>query len=237
MFYTIYKITNKVNGKFYIGAHQTENLDDSYMGSGHLIRYAIKKYGIISFSKETLFNFETKQEMFDKEREIVNEQFVSEKTNYNIKVGGNDGFLNSTPELESRRLAGLAKYQQSFNEKRQTDIEFNEQYVEDMAQRGKQGNLNKDAKRRNNPMFDQYCKDLTEKARIAANSEEAKQKRKETYAKIGHNQGEKNSQFGSMWITNGTKNKKIGKDEVIPECWNKGRKLKSTTDFITFGLI
>lgn len=28
MFYTIYKVTNKVNGNFYIGKHQTSNLDE-----------------------------------------------------------------------------------------------------------------------------------------------------------------------------------------------------------------
>ena len=33
----------------------------------------------------------------------------------------------------------------------------------------------------------------------------------------------KNSQFGSVWITDGTNNKKIKKDTPIPEGWKKGR--------------
>ena len=33
-FYTIYKITNKTNGKFYIGLHETKDLLDGYLGSG-----------------------------------------------------------------------------------------------------------------------------------------------------------------------------------------------------------
>jgi hypothetical protein len=36
--------------------------------------------------------------------------------------------------------------------------------------------------------------------------------------------GETNSQFGSMWITNGVENRKLKKDSIIPEGWTKGRK-------------
>lgn len=228
MYYTIYKITNNINGKIYIGAHQTENLNDNYMGSGYLIRYAIKKYGISSFTKETLFTFESKQDMFDKEREIVNEQFVSDKTNYNIKIGGNDGFLNSTSELEARRLAGLSKYQQSFNEKRLTDKEFNQQYLDNRLQRSAQGVINKKLKRSIDPDFDNYCKTLSERARLLTLTDEAKQKRKDTMKQNGHGLGEKNSQFGKMWIYNieTLESKSIMKSESIPSGWTKGRKIK-----------
>lgn len=48
-------------------------------------------------------------------------------------------------------------------------------------------------------------------------------KRKEKFAKIGYQQGEKNSQFGMMWITNGIKSTKIKKEDIIPDGWRKGR--------------
>ena len=54
-------------------------------------------------------------------------------------------------------------------------------------------------------------------------SEEIRNKRKEKYKEIKHQQGNKNSQFGTMWVTNGKESKKINKKEIIPDGWHKGR--------------
>lgn len=88
MYYTVYKITNTISGRYYIGKHQTKNLNDGYMGSGKILLQAYKKYGKEKFTKEILHIFNTEEEMNSKEKELV---IISEDS-YNICPGGNGGF-------------------------------------------------------------------------------------------------------------------------------------------------
>ena len=57
---------------------------------------------------------------------------------------------------------------------------------------------------------------------------EASLKRKSTWAERGHQQGKKNSQFGTCWINDGIKAIKIKKellDEYLTKGYSSGRKL------------
>lgn len=83
----IYRITNKANGKSYIGKHSTHNLDDNYMGSGLLIKKAIKKYGIENFKKEIIVFAKNIEELNRLEILYIRDM----KPKYNIALGGTGG--------------------------------------------------------------------------------------------------------------------------------------------------
>lgn len=89
--HTIYKTVNNINGKFYIGKHQTFNINDGYLGSGVVLEKAIKKYGKEHFHKEILFVFETEEEMNAKEKELVTRELINDPLCYNACLGGEGG--------------------------------------------------------------------------------------------------------------------------------------------------
>lgn len=92
--YYIYKTTNLVNGKIYIGYHASDNIEtDSYLGSGYLLKRAINKHGKKNFKREILFEFESQEEATAKERELVNEEFIEREDTYNLCLGGFGGGL------------------------------------------------------------------------------------------------------------------------------------------------
>jgi hypothetical protein len=108
-FYTVYKTTNKINNKIYIGFHSTNDLSDGYLGSGKILKRAIEKYGVENFEKEYIDIFDNKEDAELLERNIVNKDFVKMKDNYNISLGGNvcilygedNGFYGKTHTKET----------------------------------------------------------------------------------------------------------------------------------------
>lgn len=91
IYHTLYMTTNLVNNKIYIGVHSTKNPNDSYLGSGTLLKKAVEKYGKDNFKKEILHICETRQEAFELETTIVDENFKNRVDTYNVDIGGEHG--------------------------------------------------------------------------------------------------------------------------------------------------
>jgi group I intron endonuclease len=84
----VYVTQNMVNMKMYVGVHSCVDLDDGYLGSGTLLKKAIKKYGEENFTREVLYVFSNKKDAYKKEAEIVQEFIVESEEFYNLTKGG-----------------------------------------------------------------------------------------------------------------------------------------------------
>lgn len=219
MFFIIYETTNNVNGKVYRGKHKTSNIDDGYIGSGTVLRRAISKHGMQNFSREILRYCSDEDEMDFAEQELVNEEFVRRSDTYNVTLGGKGGGYWS---INSRGL-GMSSEKSRMMNSRWMEISSSERRVEiashamSIAKQEQKG---------------PFCPLVIEKRKKscrdfwqgASHTDEAKSKMRA--AKLGLYEGDRNPQFGTMWVTNGAANKKIRKGDPIPTGWVPGRKMK-----------
>lgn len=110
-YHYVYKITNDIDDRYYIGKHSTNNLNDNYMGSGLLLRRLFKKYGIEHFKKEIIKMCESNDEAYKYEALLVTNETLKDKNCLNIQPGGLAHKISSNSEYKSLRLhqAGLNK--------------------------------------------------------------------------------------------------------------------------------
>lgn len=96
----IYKTTNIVNNKIYVGK-DSRNIPE-YFGSGKLIEKAIKKYGIQNFHKEVIDTAVSIKELNEKEIHWIIELNATDRNiGYNIAKGGDGGdTITNNPNKE-----------------------------------------------------------------------------------------------------------------------------------------
>ena len=197
----LYKTTCKVTGRYYIGMHSTSNIDDGYLGSGKRLRYSIRKHGEDNHKKEVLELFESRELLIEADKKVITGEMLVDIMCMNLKAGGEGGFTVEQQKNGTKKMVQLIK----------------ERYLTDVLFKDKCDNARRIG---------------TQKAHIAglikynnflgkSHSEETKILMSESSKGIGC--GEMNSQYGTIWITNGTENKKIKKDYNIPDNWYRGR--------------
>lgn len=122
--YFVYKTTNIINNKIYIGVHSTDNINDGYIGNGisnqkdadcrrektGLIG-AVKKYKYVNFKTLVLKYFNNQDDAFEYEKELVTLNFIKSKNTYNLCLGGNGGY-----KLSSYTKDEMDKYKKKLSE-------------------------------------------------------------------------------------------------------------------------
>lgn len=110
-YHYIYKTTCLVTGKFYVGMHSTDDLENGYLGSGKILGYSRKKYGDENHHRDIIEMCPSREALKLREREIVNEEMLADPLNINLKYGGEGGwdhidftpFKNVTIQTEMQR--------------------------------------------------------------------------------------------------------------------------------------
>ncbi len=115
-FHYIYRITRlDESGRYYIGMHSTDDLEDGYLGSGQILWRSIKKHGKEKHIKEILEFLPTRDLLKLREKELITKELVDDKLCMNLVPGGGGG-------SDVGRLGA-----ESLKRKRQ-DPEFEKQY-------------------------------------------------------------------------------------------------------------
>lgn len=97
--YVFYRTDNLINRKYYYGVHATDCLDDGYLGSGEILKKAIKKYSKENFIRTDLEFFDNMEDAYSKEAQVVTEELLKDPNCYNSKPGGLGGLKDTTTIL------------------------------------------------------------------------------------------------------------------------------------------
>jgi hypothetical protein len=202
-YHYIYKTTNLINGKFYVGMHSTDNLNDGYLGSGIRLRRSIRRNGIENFNIQFLEFFDNRIDLSNREKELVNEELLKDPMCMNLVFGGSGGYISPKGVKKGGKYSGKLNAEKLKNNKEYRD-EHNKRFVN-------------------------MVKKLQLEGKLTPPNWSGKKHKEESKQKIGlsnslKQKGENNSQFGTCWITNGIENKKIKKTDKLPNDWSYGRK-------------
>lgn len=122
-YHYIYKTTCSVTGRYYIGMHSTDNLEDGYIGSGRRLWLSINKHGRENHTKEILEFLESRQALKDRETQLVNEDVLKDPMCMNLQPGGGGGFSGEEHRKKCSMAGNLV-----FINRIKTDASFREKY-------------------------------------------------------------------------------------------------------------
>ena len=201
----IYKTTCIVTNRYYIGMHSTSNMEDGYLGSGKRLWLSIRKHGRETHSIEYIEFLADRSSLKQREKEIITSDMIKDVMCMNLQLGGGGGFINDRHQLKCSTQGG-----QALSEKLLNDEEFRQHFASQSSK------SNKDKPR---GAILKPC-DWTGKT----HSEHSKKLIGEANSLA--QKGERNSQFGTVWVKKDSVSKKIKKEECesfLKEGWVRGR--------------
>lgn len=101
----IYKTTCIVTGRWYIGMHSTDDLDDGYIGSGKRLWRSIQKHGKEAHKFEVLESLPDRKALATREKELLTEELRADPLCMNIAPGGvghHPGWYTTSPETGAK---------------------------------------------------------------------------------------------------------------------------------------
>jgi hypothetical protein len=142
-----------------------------------------------------------KTALANREKELVNEELLTDPMCLNLKPGGQGGLVSESHGIKLK--LGSSSFQKEKWKNREYRDKLTKVLRNNAVRNHKDGKMRYDTTK-GKKISDEHKKKISKKNSI-------KQK------------GKKNSQFGSRWITNGVENKKLKKTEKLPFGWRFGR--------------
>lgn len=203
----IYKTTNLITGKYYIGMHITTRMSDGYIGSGLILRRSVAKYGRENHVREILEFCDSQEDLVRRESELITESVVADNLCMNIRLGGIGGGKWTAEQQRENNRRSIERQRQLH-----ADSEWSTRKSVRISESLKASYLAGDKVSTAKPHPDGWT-----------HSNETLEKMRSIFKENGHGLGERNSQHGTIWITDGSSSKKVKASDVIPDGWVRGR--------------
>jgi hypothetical protein len=184
--------------------HSTFDVKDDYLGSGSYLWNSIKKYGIENHTRDILEFLPTREALKNREREIVNEKFLDNPLCMNLRLGGEGGWTGEDLKKSHQKQRWLSENDPEWKQRKSEKVsKSNAEQFENGIRTFVPSWIGKSPS--------QSHKDSIGKANSVSQK------------------GEKNSQFGKVWITKENESVRVDKKDIetfLQNGWRKGRKTK-----------
>ena len=144
-YHFIYKTTNTITGKYYIGMHSTDDLNDGYLGSGRRLRYSINKYGKDVHNREIIEYCKSRDELSNRESTLITELELKNVKCLNLIKGGSGSYIpkHTLESKEKLRRAHLGKKMSDESRIKMRNANLGKRYSDETnKKKGRTGVLN-----------------------------------------------------------------------------------------------